>query len=103
MSRKFIIAAAVFASAVLLVLGVGPSFAAAGYTLFGDAVLVSPGNASATAAQIESSSTVPPGYGGVDFAVPAGLTVADLDNLATDYMFTAGSCGGGAPRFQVNV
>jgi len=85
---------------------------AGGYTLFGDSTLVSPGNASPTAAQL--TSTCPGGpsqcfanntftYSGVDFNVPAGLTVADLNNLSTDYKFTAGGCGGGSPRFQVNV
>lgn len=91
------------AALVLALLCTAVALAAAGYTLFGDAQLVSPGFNSPTAAQIRSASAVPPGYGGVDFAVPSGLTVADLDNLSTDYMFTAGSCGGGAPRFQINV
>lgn len=89
------------ASVATLLLSSG-ALAAAGYTFFGDAQYVSPGNASSRAAQIRSSAT-PPGYGGVDFAVPAGLTVNGLTNLATDYMFTAGSCGVGAPRFQINV
>jgi hypothetical protein len=31
------------------------------------------------------------------------MTVSQLNNLSTDYRFTAGSCGGGAPRFQINV
>ena len=82
---------------------VGAALAAAGYSLFGDAQLVSPGFNSATAAQIRSDGSIPPNYGGVDFNIPAGLTVARLNNLSTDYKFTAGSCGGGAPRFQVNV
>jgi hypothetical protein len=88
------------------------ALAAAGYTLFGNATLVSPGNASPTAAQL--TSTCPGGpsqcfanntftYSGVDFAVPAGLTLSDLNNLSTDYKFTAGGCGGGSTRFQVNV
>jgi hypothetical protein len=77
--------------------------AAAGYSLFGDATLVTPGFASLTAVQIQSDVNIPPGYGGVDFDTPAGLTVAGLSNLATDYNFIAGSCGGGSPRFQVNV
>jgi len=43
------------------------------------------------------------GFGGIDFSVPAGMTFAQVQNLATEYQFTAGSCGGGAPRFQINV
>jgi hypothetical protein len=77
--------------------------AAAAYTLFGDAVLVSPGSSSPTAAQIRSDASISPGYGGVDFSIPEGLTVADLGQLSTDYAFTAGSCFNGSPRFQVNV
>ena len=78
-------------------------FAAANYSLFGDAELKSPGNGSPTSAQIRSSSSIAPNYGGIDFVVPAGLTVADLDTLSTDYIFTTGQCAGGSPRFQLNV
>ena len=94
----------IFVAALMFaLLCTGAALAASGYSLFGDAQLVSPGFNSPTAAQIRSDTTIPPQYGGVDFDVPAGLTVADLDNLSTDYQFTAGSCGGGSPRFQVNV
>jgi hypothetical protein len=75
--------------------------AAAGYSLFGDAMLVSPGNNSPTGVQFRSDT--PPLYGGVDFSVPAGFTVADLNNLSTDYEFTAGSCGLGSPRFGAST
>ena len=78
------------------------ALAASGYTLFGDAQIVSgghPGNA----AQIRSDMSRAPFYGGVDFDIPAGTTVADLVNLSTDYEFTHGSCSEGAPRFQINV
>lgn len=72
-----------------------------GYTLFGDATLVQPGNASPTAAQ--ATSTGPNAFGGVDFSFPAGLTVSQLQNLSTDYQFTVGSCGLGSPRFVATV
>jgi hypothetical protein len=91
------------AALVLSLFCIGTALAAAGYSLFGDAQLVSPGYNSNTAAQIRSDGSIPPNYGGVDFTVPAGLTVAGLNNLSTDYKFTAGSCIGGSPRFQVNV
>jgi hypothetical protein len=90
------------AALVLALFCVGAALAAAGYSLFGDAQLVSPGNASPTAAQIRYDPAGP-GYGGVDFTVPAALTVANLNNLSTDYKFVAGTCGGGSPRFQLNV
>ena len=38
---------------------------------------------SPTAAQIRSDGSIPPNCGGVDFSIPSGLTVADLDNLST--------------------
>ncbi len=46
--------------------------AASGYSLFGDAEIVSGGNPG-NAAQLRSDTT--PGYGGVDFATTAGMTV----------------------------
>jgi hypothetical protein len=75
--------------------------AAPGYTLFGDAVLVHPGHNSPTAAQASYDGTS--SFGGVDFSFPAGLTVSQLNNLATDYQFTVGSCEGGAPRLVATV
>lgn len=73
------------------------------YTLFGDGVLVHPGDNSHTAAQ--ASWAPPPGapYGGIDFAVPAGLKVSALNTLSTDFKFTQGTCSQGSPRFQINV
>jgi hypothetical protein len=77
--------------------------AANGYSLFGDAQLVSPGHASPTGVQMRSSTTIAPNYGGIDFSVPSGTTFGSMSNLGTDYMFTAGSCADGSPRFQINV
>jgi hypothetical protein len=76
--------------------------AATNYTLFGDATLVSPGHDSQTAAQLRSNAGGVV-FGGVDFTIAAGTTLGDLRNLSTEYMFTASSCGGGAPRFQINI
>ena len=76
------------------------AMAASGYSLFGDATLVHPGHNSDTAVQLRSVGTT---FGGIDFDTPTGMTVSQLNNLSTDYKFTVGSCGGGAPRFQVNV
>lgn len=97
---------AIFLAAFMVAL-VGSSLvfakpAAGGYELFGDAALVSPGLNSPTAAQLRSGPTGA-GFGGIDFAVPSGMTFADLQKLSTDYKFTAGTCGLGSPRFQVNV
>src|ERR1700688_4772158 len=73
-----------------------------GYVLFDDATLVHPGHNSNTAAQASWG----PGTntdGGVDFAFPAGATYGQLQNLSSDYQFTIGSCGDGAPRFVVTL
>lgn len=100
-TRKTFVLIATLALAVLA--STAALAAAANFQLFGDSALVSPGYNSVTAAQIRSDASIAPSYGGVDFVIPAGLTVADLDTLSTDYQFVAGSCGGGSPRFQVNV
>jgi hypothetical protein len=87
--------------AVLAVLFTGTALAQNGYTLFGDAEIVSPGNASPHAAQLRSDAD--PGFGGIDFDIPDDLTFEDIEALATDYNITDDQCGGGSPRFQLNV
>jgi hypothetical protein len=71
------------------------------YSLFGDAAIVTPGNASAHAVQFRSASAVPPGYGGVDFVTSSPLTVNSLNILSTDFKLVTGTCAGGAPRFAL--
>ena len=39
----------------------------------------------------------------IDFAVPAGLTFSGITSLSTQFNVTDDSCGGGSPRFQINV
>jgi hypothetical protein len=95
----------VVAGAVSL-LAMAPAMAApssSGYTLFGDATLVHPGNNSPTAAQASYDGVS--SYGGIDFGAPAGLTVSQLSTYSTDYQFTAGSCGssGGSPRLEATA
>jgi hypothetical protein len=91
---------ALAAAGLGLAMSAGPVLAASGYMLFGDAALVHPGDGSQTAVQLRSAGT---GFGGIDFSIPAGMTFSQIQNLSTDYQFTAGSCGGGAPRFSINV
>jgi hypothetical protein len=83
-----------------VVVGVAPAAAAGGFSLFGDATFVRPGFASPTAVQLRSIGS---SFGGIDFAIPAGTTFGQIQNLSADYQFTVASCGGGAPRFQINV
>lgn len=75
--------------------------AAAGYQLFGDAQLVTPGNGSTSA--VEATTTGTNGYGGVDFTVAAGLTLNDVNHLSTDIRATIGTCNTGTPRFSIGV
>jgi hypothetical protein len=78
-----------------------------GYTLFGGATYVSPGNNSNRAVRLVSDTTVggptSDDYSGIDFAVPANLTFSGITNLSFDMKPVEGGCGGGAPRFQINV
>jgi hypothetical protein len=39
----------------------------------------------------------------IDFDVPAALTFAGLTTLRTEFNVTDDDCGGGSPRFQINV
>ncbi|TMC40547.1 MAG: hypothetical protein E6J28_01260 [Chloroflexi bacterium] len=96
--RKLI--AVVAAVGAGLVVTASPALAAPRYTLFGDALRVHPGNHSHTAIQLRS---VGAGFGGIDYKVPSGMTFSQLQDLSTDYMFTAATCGQGSPRFQVNI
>jgi hypothetical protein len=72
------------------------------YELFGEAMAVTGGHNSCNAIQVSSSSATP-GYGGINYPVPTGLTIGDLNSLSTDYMATAGGIGGGSPRFVVET
>ena len=75
-----------------------------GYTLFGSATYVSPGDNSNRAVKLVSDATVNPAvYSGIDFAVSANLTIDDLNTLSTDYEFIASSCAAGSPRFGIQL
>ena len=100
--KRFTLLQVATISAVALA-SAGSVFGAPAYATFGDAEIVTPGNNSPRAAQIRSDCSDLTPYGGVGFEVPSGLVLADLDTLSTDFQFTAGSCGGGSPRFQINV
>ena len=91
----FLIAAAILpASAV----------AAAGYSLFGSASYFSPGNASNRDVDLIANAAASPAvYSGVDFTIPSGLSVTNLNTLSTDYNFIMGSCDLGSPRFGITL
>jgi hypothetical protein len=39
----------------------------------------------------------------IDFVVPPGSTFSGITSLSTEFNVTDDSCGGGSPRFQINV
>jgi hypothetical protein len=89
---------------VLLIGGTLSALAAVGtgYTLFGDATYVSPGNNSNRAVQLISNANTGV-FSGIDLAVQANLTINALNELSTDYKFTAASCALGSPRFGITL
>ena len=73
-----------------------------GYTLFGSATYVMPGNNSNRAVKLVADAGAGT-YSGVDFAVSSSLTINSLNTLSTDYNFAAGSCALGSPRFGITL
>ena len=90
-----------FAATCALALFVAaPSFAATGVTLFG--------TATQEASDVKivsdfSDAATTNDSGGVDIAVPAGTTFSSLTALSAQFQLQTGDCGGGSPRFQINV
>ena len=76
--------------------------ASSDYKLFGDAKFVNVGH-DKHYLQLNSSTHSGAGYGGVDFKIPSKTTFAKIVTLAATYDFTHNSCGGGSPRFQINI
>lgn len=103
--KKIISAASVGAVMIVLAAGVpafaAPSFSPTNYALFGSSTYVNPGENSNQAVEITSNSST--SFGGIDYGFAGTSTLADVQHLATDYMFTAGSCAGGSPRFSIAV
>jgi len=96
----------IWLSAFLFVAAISPTVASAapGYSLFGSASYFTPGNASNRDVDLIADGTANPAvYSGVDFTIPSGLTIANLNTLSTDYNFVASSCGVGSPRFGISL
>ena len=90
-----------FAATCALALFVAaPSFAATGVTLFGTATQ----EASDVKIVSDFSDAVTTNdSGGVDIAVATGTTFSSLTALSAQFQLQTGDCGGGSPRFQINV
>lgn len=78
----------------------GPGVAAAAYSLSGTATIE--GDTVKLVSDF-SDTAATNDFGAVSFTVPAGTTFGSLTNLAAVYSVTDDDCGGGSPRFQVNV
>lgn len=76
--------------------------AAAGITssLFGGAVATS-SDVSLTSDLTDVSTAND--FSGIKFTVPAGTTFAELTTLSTEFNPTVGGCGGGSPRFSIQL
>ena len=77
-----------------------PVFAAHGVTLTGGATLEADHVklVSNTGDAIAAND-----FSGIDFTPPGGLTFAGITELRTQFNVTDDDCGGGAPRFQIEV
>jgi len=90
-----------FAATCALALSVAaPSFAATGVTLFGTATQEA--NDVKIVSDFSDAVTTNDA-GGIDIAVPAGTTFSSLTALSAQFQIQTGDCGGGSPRFQVNI
>lgn len=92
-----------FLFVVVLMLGLavaGPGIASAAYTLSGTATIQGD---NVKLVSDFSDAVATNDFGAVSFTVPAGTTFGSLTNLAAVYSVTDDDCGGGSPRFQVNV
>jgi len=93
--RKLLLAAV----AVLALAVTAPALAADGTTTFG-AATVSDG----VATLVSNTSNTDPAddFSGVTVPLPAGLTLAQVTQLAAEYNVTDDDCAGGSPRFAIN-
>ena len=97
----------VWALAAAAVVGLGVSVAAdhhVGFSLFGQAQEVTGGTEPGEEA-VDLTSSYGGTYSGVKFVPDNGhpFTLADLTTLSTDYNVGATDCGGGSPRFQIDL
>jgi hypothetical protein len=88
------------ATVVVVSLAVVAPALAADPTTSGTATIT---NGIATLTSDFSDTSTTNDFGALTFAVPSGTTLASLTTLSADYNITDGSCGGGSPRFQLNI
>jgi hypothetical protein len=93
--RKLLLAAV----AALTLAVAAPALAADGTTTFGAATVT---DGVATLVSNTSNTDTADDYSGVTVPLPAGLTLAQVTQLAAEYNVTNDDCAGGSPRFVIN-
>jgi hypothetical protein len=93
--RKLLLAAV----AALTLAVAAPALAADGTTTFGAATVT---DGVATLVSNTSNTDTADDFSGVTVPLPAGLTLAQVTQLATEYNVTNDDCAGGSPRFVIN-
>jgi hypothetical protein len=89
---------------IVLVLAIaGTALAQSGtFSLFGTAtVFAADGNPPPSV--LLTSTAAPATFGGVKFTPAGALTVAQVEQLSTDFKVVTGNCGGGSPRFEIQL
>jgi hypothetical protein len=88
--------------AAMAALVIAPAaWAADGATLFGGATQNADGSVQLVSNTGDAATTND--FSGVSFPVPSGTTFGSLTTLSAQYNVTDDDCGGGSPRFQINV
>jgi hypothetical protein len=95
--KKLLFAVGAVAAAALTMALVA---SAAGFTLHGGAQ-AEPGDVKLVSDLSNASTTDDASW--IDFSIPSGLKFSDLTALSTQFNVTNDDCGGGSPRFQINV
>jgi hypothetical protein len=93
--RKLLLAAV----AALTLAVAAPALAADGTTTFGAATVT---DGVATLVSNTSNTDTADDFSGVTVPLPAGLTLAQVTQLAAEYNVTNDDCAGGSPRFVIN-
>jgi hypothetical protein len=94
--RKLLVAVACATAS----LAIAPTALAADFTLHGGAKAL---NGSVKLVSDLSDNPAVNDSSWIDFDTPGGLTFSGISSLSTEFRFTESSCGGGSPRFQINV
>jgi hypothetical protein len=101
MKHLGVLAACVFG---VLAVGAGTAAASNNFTGSGAAAEIAQPVHNNVYDLVSNTGNVPTGddYSGI-YRSLQGKTVSNITNLSTDYYVTAGDCGGGSPRFQLEV